>query len=891
MTVTQLGQLTIFHLDDIEWEDAELKNRCLIQAETPYIVYVLNSVVENQELLNTLENNMEYDQNGGENHLLAFILGEAPAAELDYAGTFRLISKSIVVLLFSKGLIRRTGAFNQKLITETNFELLCRIARETNLCEVIGIEKELEKNALTVSEKEADTFAYMIRNHMNDLHTLGLTNQIFSLFCEYTQSKDIFPLFQRKVNLFLSDERAYEQIARQTAPFVILRGNDICGGVLREFADDLADSLISNCQTVIMIDDDFTQHEKLQNMVCKGVVGFQNKALEIDFFQKIRGRKFQFWFDNPLHFENVLRNLPDEYFVLCQDANYATLIREYYHTKNAIQFPPGGKNRCRISQKQEYKSLPCVQRDRPYDIVFVGTFFEETAGGFVGFEKEFYDYMLLHPCDTFEQGLSELLKMKKEEGQSSEEQSIQERGTDAENFIRLSHSLKSACRMVIGHYRNAVIATILEAGFTLHVYGDSWERYAGAGRENLRIHPYVTMDESLEELEKAKIGLNIMSWHKAGMTERIANIMISGAVCLTEETDYVRQHMQEGEEIVSFRLDRLEKLPEKISELLKRPDLREKIAGKAYRKATAEYIWERRAEELIALSESAEGSTLTVFVATHVKCDPPHDPIYVPLHVGRYGKKDLGYLGDDTGENISDLNFLYGELTGLFWIWQNVYDMDYVGLCHYRRYFLNSKRQAMGKSDYVRLLEQYDAIVPKHAECEESYYKHFGKAHNKHDLDAVERALKRIYPKYADAYDKVMEGSIYYGGNLVVTSLPILKAYAEWLFNIFMEASGEIDVSGYDDYHKRVYGFLSEQMFYVFALANGLNCCEAVVGISEEKAETKALKENLKKLLQENKLEEARRLFDARLKIRPDLLLPGSDINGELQAVYRRLLN
>jgi hypothetical protein len=30
-----------------------------------------------------------------------------------------------------------------------------------------------------------------------------------------------------------------------------------------------------------------------------------------------------------------------------------------------------------------------------------------------------------------------------------------------------------------------------------------------------------------------------MTWHKAGMTERIANICLSGAVCLSERTEYL----------------------------------------------------------------------------------------------------------------------------------------------------------------------------------------------------------------------------------------------------------------------------------------------------------------------------------------------------------------
>lgn len=917
MTVTQSEKLTIFHLSETEFDDAAVKNDCLVQAQSPYIAFVLNYVVEDGELLSVIGKSIDEEASDREGSVVVYLSdGEREGMETettDHIGMLELAAASIVALLFPRQLIWESGCFHPMLPAKNCYEFLCRMVRAAGQCKVCRIAGEIDtcgdKEAADIRGTDAhwgggcplgeqdapdagnttQTLAYVIRHHMNDLHKLGMTDRILTSFCDYARSENIFQEFQEKLNLFLSDARLYEKYARQTAPFIVLRGDDTCGGVLQGFADDLAEALWRNGQAVIMVDEDFTKHEKLQGMVCKGIVGFQSKALEIDFFRKINGPKFQFWFDNPLHFANVLRNLPEEYFVLCQDANYAALVREYYHTPNAIQFPPGG----RLPQE-----LLSGGNQQPYDIVFMGNYFPDKPEVLVGFEREFYNYMLLHPCETFEQGLAELMRERNSgtecRGQSAAEPDEQtELDGRAEldgqqSFLQLSYSLKPACRMVIGHFRNAVVSVILGAGFDLHVYGDGWKEYKGVGKEHLRIHPLATVEESLQELAKAKIGLNIMSWHKAGMTERIANIMLSGAVCLSEETAYLREHMREGEEIVTFRLDRLQELPAKIRKLLEQPALRKEIAGKAQHRAMAEYTWESRARELMALAEQAAQDALTVYVATHVKFDPPRDPVYVPLHVGKKGKPDLGYLGDDTGENISDLNFLYGELTGLFWIWQNVHDVDYVGLCHYRRYFINARKEAMGKREYLELLGQYDAILPRHMECEGSYYHHFGMSHSCKDLDAVGRALKRIYPSYGAAYDQAMEGSVYYWGNLVVTSLPVLKAYAEWLFQIFVEASEEIDVSGYDDYHRRVYGFLSEQMFYVFALANGLNCCEAAVGVSEEKAETRALKEELERLIRKGREKEARKVFQERLVVRPDLLLPGSDVRGELQALYRR---
>lgn len=288
------------------------------------------------------------------------------------------------------------------------------------------------------------------------------------------------------------------------------------------------------------------------------------------------------------------------------------------------------------------------------------------------------------------------------------------------------------------------------------------------------------------------------------------------------------------------------------------------------------------------LSEQRKKS-IAIFVATHVAFQPPANPIYVPLHVGKEGKADLGYIGDNIGENISDLNFLYGELTGLYWIWQNISGIDYVGLCHYRRYFLNNAGYEMDSGDYLKLLEEYDVIVPQHLKCMSSYKIHYGEAHNVHDLEAVERAVAKLYPDYLESFQSVMAGNIFYSGNLCVMSLSLLKAYTEWLFTLFAEASAEIDVSGYDAYHRRVYGFLSEQMLYVFILKNGLSYIELPVGILGEKAETVMLKKELADLIANGRLEEAQILFESRMKERPDVLLPGSDVSGELRLTYQIL--
>ena len=81
---------------------------------------------------------------------------------------------------------------------------------------------------------------------------------------------------------------------------------------------------------------------------------------------------------------------------------------------------------------------------------------------------------------------------------------------------------------------------------------------------------------------------------------------------------------------------------------------------------------------------------IKILVACH-KADPNirQDDIYMPIQVGKalHPELDLGFQCDNTGDNISEKNGSYCELTALYWAWKNLKDVDYIGLCHYRRYF------------------------------------------------------------------------------------------------------------------------------------------------------------------------------------------------------------
>lgn len=274
---------------------------------------------------------------------------------------------------------------------------------------------------------------------------------------------------------------------------------------------------------------------------------------------------------------------------------------------------------------------------------------------------------------------------------------------------------------------------------------------------------------------------------------------------------------------------------------------------------------------------------------THRRFDVPEDPIYIPLHVGRATSEDLGYQGDDTGESISQWNKYYGELTGVYWVWKNVQDADVIGICHYRRYFLNKDRQILNRQNYEEILKDYDIITSNMCRSGKSCQQNYAEAHNIKDLLATGDVIKEKYPEYFPYFEAVLSGDGSYYGNLMVTSKKLFGAYAEWLFNIFYEVEQRIDVSTYDLYHQRVFGFISEILLKVWTDKNQLKVYESSIGIVSEKAETVEFKRAMAQLVRIGEISDARKMFYEYLELRPDIRLELSDIKGEIPIIEQLL--
>ena len=170
------------------------------------------------------------------------------------------------------------------------------------------------------------------------------------------------------------------------------------------------------------------------------------------------------------------------------------------------------------------------------------------------------------------------------------------------------------------------------------------------------------------------------------------------------------------------------------------------------------------------------------------------DAVITPLQVGAANGTDVCSLKDNTGDNISDKNYLYIENTGTYWIWKNIHNAKYKGQMQYRRPLKGIDENI----DFDDMFEKYDVITcepfnhPSHkvptkeepmvipADTVEQGYA-FSNCID--DLIIMEYAVKALYPDYAEDWDKYIKNGpdLYYSNGFIMREEDYDR-YCEFLF-------------------------------------------------------------------------------------------------------------
>ncbi len=247
------------------------------------------------------------------------------------------------------------------------------------------------------------------------------------------------------------------------------------------------------------------------------------------------------------------------------------------------------------------------------------------------------------------------------------------------------------------------------------------------------------------------------------------------------------------------------------------------------------------------IKKIAPPADVGVYVVTHKDAKLETLPAgYKFIHAGHaLAKKDFGYTGDDSGDNISALNPFLDEVTALYWIWKNTRH-THAGLVHYRRFFTLDEQKTfdsekiLSAAEILKILREYDIIVK--AEGFTNYSQRdmmilsTGQPNLIRIAEKIIRGhLSRTQPDYLDAFDDVLSGITLFPCGMFIARRNIFDAYCQWLFSFIIDATEEIRDKiqigdktlvemGHD--YSRVVGFFAERLLTVWLIKNHLRIKE-----------------------------------------------------------------
>lgn len=212
---------------------------------------------------------------------------------------------------------------------------------------------------------------------------------------------------------------------------------------------------------------------------------------------------------------------------------------------------------------------------------------------------------------------------------------------------------------------------------------------------------------------------------------------------------------------------------------------------------------------------------MKIYVVTHKPAEGALPKDYEYIQVGAALHPQFCDLTDDTGDNISEKNPYYCELTAAYWIWKNDRENDIVGLMHYRRYLTrnvcsSSQKWFLSTAKTEKLLRKYDFIATKEIKGWMSVKDLIADSVSEKDFLTLRGVIEEKFSDYLPAFDKVFKGSKTRLCNICVCKKEQWDRYYSWLFAVFGELEPLIDMTGYSEQDKRLYGYLSERLMSVY---------------------------------------------------------------------------
>lgn len=297
--------------------------------------------------------------------------------------------------------------------------------------------------------------------------------------------------------------------------------------------------------------------------------------------------------DHPFYYHKFLELVPPDYLHISIDRGHENYMRRYFPQIKLGPFLPLAGT--------ELLNQP--MKERSTDLVFTGNYtppaqfdkhITRINDEYTTFYHGIIDDLIANPW----QGMDEVFEkhLRREMGALGDE----DLKSCMENMIFIDLYVRF-------YFRGLAVRILAEHGYPVRLYGGGWNLLKCKCPGNIILGGTANSLECLEAISDSRISLNVMPWFKDGGHDRIFNSMLNGAVCLSDDSLWLRENLLDGREIVYYSLNGIEQLPSFVEGLLSDPARLRTIAECGYEKARALHTWECRARALEEwLLESAD---------------------------------------------------------------------------------------------------------------------------------------------------------------------------------------------------------------------------------------------------------------------------------------------
>lgn len=241
----------------------------------------------------------------------------------------------------------------------------------------------------------------------------------------------------------------------------------------------------------------------------------------------------------------------------------------------------------------------------------------------------------------------------------------------------------------------------------------------------------------------------------------------------------------------------------------------------------AEISWIKAIRGKFLIIKSKIDQTSKIYVSTHKNFFIPKLPSgYQLIHAGKkIFNDDLGFQGDDTGDNVSELNVQINELSAIYWVWKNAPHVDYIGFASYRRFFAiqgngeisigNDGEHIATTDELIDLLQDCDMVIGIPTMNIVSFDSDFRIQY------AIGRQIFRKHfenqqPDYIETLNRVEAGNRLITNTIFFTRWSLFNEYCKFLYSFLIPAAREYATND------RTMSYKGEQAFSVFCMHNNL---------------------------------------------------------------------